>query len=225
MKQIILLIAILVCGQTFAQQASKSDKIAKEIQLLELENNNLILKEYIKEQCDTTSRIKLEKISKKLVDDFQLSRPELKILKDQFDENKRQIDSIKYKDSEYRKYKKDIVGTTGKEKEEQRKIYKKIRYRLYKSDAKFKELMDENKKIYAKLSYLTLVQMTDDYNERGEILPTNFIPSADLYRYKQNYKVQENQKKINILNSLSKKVLEDEFKEKYNISDSTDVED
>lgn len=221
MKQTILFIALLVCGQLFAQQTPKSEQIAKEIQSLELENNNLILNEYIKEQCDTTSKIMIESLSKKIVEDFQLSRTDLKELKDEFEKNKKEINAIKQSDSEYRKYRKNFEGSTGEERKEQQAIYAKIRSRLYRTDSNFKRLMDENRKIHSKLNYLTLVQMTADYHKRGEILSTKFIPYADLNRYNENFKVKENLKKITILNMLYKKVVDEEMREKYNIVDST----
>jgi len=41
MKQPIFIIMLFLAGQVFAQNGLKSDQIAKEIQLLELENNHL----------------------------------------------------------------------------------------------------------------------------------------------------------------------------------------
>lgn len=220
MKQIIILIALAFTSLTFAQQTPKSEQIAKEIQVLELENNNLILNEFIKEQCDTTSKIQIQNLSEKLVDDFILSHPDLKSLKEEFDLNKEKINTIKKEDPEYRKYRKNFVGSTGDEKKEQEAIYMKIRARLYNSNPEFKDLMDKNKKIHSKLNYLTLVQMTGDYQKRGEILPTKIIPFADLNRYKETFKVKENQKKINILNDLYRKVIEEELKLKYDIKET-----
>ena len=62
--------------------------------------------------------------------------------------------------------------------------------------------------------------MTAEYQEKKEILPTNFIPYTELRRYLDLTKVKENQKKLDILNSLYKKILEKELRTKYNISDS-----
>jgi hypothetical protein len=220
MKQTILIITLFFGGQIFAQNQTKSEQIAKEIQLLELENNKLILNEYIKEQCDTTSYIPIQNFSRKLVIDFQNKNQNLKELKDEFDKTTKAIDAIKYSDSEYRKYRENFVGSIGDERKKQEAIYRNIYSRLYNSNKKFKELNDENKKILAKLNYLTLVQMTADYQQRGEILSTKFIPYTDLYRYREISAVKENQKKIDILNGLYKKILEKEFRLKYNISDS-----
>ena len=220
MKQTILIITLFFAGQIFAQNEPKSEQIAKEIQSLELENNKYILNEYIKEQSDTTSNIPIQNFSGKLVTDFQNNHQDLKDLKDEFEKNTKAIDEIKYSDSEYRKYRENFVGSTGDERKKQEGIYHKIYNRLYKSNKKFKELIDENKKTLAKLNYSTLVQMTAEYHQRGEILSTKFIPYSDLYRYKELSTVKENQNKIDILNSLYKKILEKEFRLKYNISDS-----
>jgi|GEM_PF-4868789 len=224
MKQTILIITLFFAGQIFAQNEPKSEQIAKEIQFLELENNKLILNEYIKEQCDTTSYIPIQNFSRKLVADFQNNHQDLKELKDEFDKNTKAIDEIKNSYSEYRKYRENFVGSTGDERKKQEAIYRNIYSRLYKSNKKFKELNDTNRKTLAKLNYLTLVQMTADYHRREEILSTKFIPYSDLYRYKELSTVKENQNKIDILNGLYKKILEKEFRLKYNISDSIKTE-
>ena len=88
MKHTILIIMLFFAGQIFAQNETKSEQIAKEIQSLELENNYLILNEYIKEQCDTTSNIPIQNFSRKLVTDFQNKHQDLKELKDEFDKYK-----------------------------------------------------------------------------------------------------------------------------------------
>lgn len=224
MKQTILIITLFFAGQIFAQNETKSEQIAKEIQSLELENNYQILNEYIKEQCDTTSNIPIQNFSRKLVTDFQNNHQNLKELKDEFDKNTKAIDEIKQNDSEYRKYRVNFVGSTGDERKKQEAIYRNIYSRLYKSNKKFKELNDSNRKTFAKLNYLTLVQMTADYHQRGEILSTKFIPYTDLYRYKELPKVKENQNKIDILSGIYKKILEKELRLKYNINDSMKTE-
>ena len=224
MKQTILIIMLFFAGQIFAQNETKSEQIAKEIQSLELENNYQILNEYIKEQCDTTSNIPIQNFSRKLVTDFQNNHQNLKELKDEFDKNTKAIDEIKQNDSEYRKYRVNFVGSTGDERKKQEAIYRNIYSRLYKSNKKFKELNDSNRKTFAKLNYLTLVQMTADYHQRGEILSTKFIPYTDLYRYKELPKVKENQNKIDILSGIYKKILEKELRLKYNINDSMKTE-
>ncbi len=224
MKQTILIIMLFFAGQIFAQNETKSEQIAKEIQSLELENNYQILNEYIKEQCDTTSNIPIQNFSRKLVTDFQNNHQNLKELKDEFDKNTKAIDEIKQNDSEYRKYRVNFVGSTGDERKKQEAIYRNIYSRLYKSNKKFKELNDSNRKTFAKLNYLTLVQMTADYHQRGEILSTKFIPYTDLYRYKELPKVKEKQNKIDILSGIYKKILEKELRLKYNINDSMKTE-
>lgn len=220
MKQTILIITLVFAGQIFAQNELKSDQIAKEIRFLELDNNKLILNEYIKELCDTTSNIPIQNLSRKLVTDFQNNHPNLKELKDEFDKTVKEIDLIKYQDPEYRKYRVNYVGSTGEERKRQEEIYRTIFNRLNRDNKKFKELNIKSKPIFCKLNYLTLVQMVSEYHERGEILPTNFIPFPELYRYKEMTKVKENQKKMDILNSLYKKILERELRLKYNINDS-----
>lgn len=220
MKQPIFIIMLFLAGQVFAQNGLKSDQIAKEIQLLELENNHLILNEYIKEQCDTTSNIPIQNLSRKLVTDFQIKHSNLKELKDKFDKNIKGIDSIKNKDAEYMKYRGNYVASTGAERTKQTVIYWNIYNRLNRDNKKFKELNTNNKPIISKLNYLTLVEMTAEYQEKKEILPTNFIPYPELRRYLDLTKVKENQKKLDILNSLYKKILEKELRTKYNISDS-----
>ncbi len=220
MKQTILIISLFFAGQIFAQNETKSELIAKEIQLLELENNYLILNEYIKEQCDTSSTIPIQNFSRKLVTDFQNSHQELKELKDEFNKSAKVIDEIKQKDSEYRKYRENFVGSTGDERKKQEAIYRNIYNRLNKSNKKFKELNDLNRKVFAKLNYLTLVKMTSDYHQRGEILSTKFISYSDFFRYKELPTIKENQNKIDILSGLYKKLLENELRLKYDISDS-----
>jgi hypothetical protein len=220
MKQLTLIIALLFTGQIFSQKEAKSELIAKEIQFLELENNKLILNEYIKEQCDTASNIPIHSISRKLVPDFQNSHPNLRVLKDEFEKNTKAVDEIKHSDSEYQKYRVDYVRSTGDERKKQEAIYFDICSRLSKTNNEFKTLNDRNKKVLSKLNYLTLLQMTAEYHQRGEVLSIKFIPYEDLWRYKEITKVKENQKKIDILNGLYKKVLEKELRLKFNISDS-----
>ena len=220
MKQTILIIALFFTGQILAQKETKSEQIAKEIQIMELENNKLILNEYIKEQCDTSSNIPIHAMNRKLVADFQNNHHDLKALKVEYEKNTKAIDEIKNSDSEYQKYRVNYVRSTGDERKKQEAIYFDIYNRLNISNTKFKELNDRNRKILSKLNYLTLVQMTAEYHQRGEILSTRFIPYSDSYRYKELSKVRENQNKIDILNRLYKKILEKELRLKYNISDS-----
>ncbi len=224
MKHGILIITLFFALQIFAQHDPKSSQIAKEILSLELENNYLILTAYIKEQCDTISNIPIQNISQKLVANFQNKHPDLKELKDEFDENTKAIDKIKQSDAEYRKYRVNFVGSTGDERKKQEAIYRTIYNRMYKSNKKFKALNDTNRKILGKLNFSTLVRMTDDYHQRGEILSTKFIPYTDLFRYKELPTIKENQNKIDILSRLYKKILETELRLKYNINDSIKLE-
>lgn len=221
MKHAILLITLFFAGQAFAQSESKSEQIAKEIQSLELESNKLILNEYIKEQSDTTLNISIQNIGRKLLADFQNSHPDLKELKDEFDSNIKAIDKIKYSYSDYRKYRENFVGSTGEERKKQEAIYRGIYNKLYKSDKKFKELNDINRKVLAKLNYLTLTQMIAEHHQRNEVFNTAFIPYTDLNRYQQLSKIKENRKKIDVLNGLYRRVLEKELDQKYNTNDSS----
>lgn len=219
MRQTILFFFLLFAGQIFAQSESKSKLLANEIQYLELENNSLILDKYINEQCDTTSNIPILKIGTHLVLDFQNTHANLKELKDEYDKITRQLDSIKYREPEYRKYTENFVGVVGEERKKQQAAYKKIFNKLYNSNKNFKELWDNGRKVLSKLNYQTLLQMTEDYHQRKEILPIDFIPYTDLRRYKEMTKVKENQRRIEILNSLYKKALENELSKKYDIDD------
>lgn len=220
MKKIILTIMLFLAGQAFAQGVAKSELISKEIQSLEFENNKIILSEYIKEQCDSTSCIPIYNLGKKLISDFQNSHKELKVLKEEYDLNVKAIDKIKYRDSEYRKYRENYVGSSGEARKKQEAIYRSIHNRLYKSNENFKALSDKNRKILSRLNYLTLVQIATEYHHKGEVLPTRFIPYTDMSRYKELSKVKENQKKIDALNTIYRKVIEKEFQEKYNVNDS-----
>lgn len=64
------------------------------------------------------------------------------------------------------------------------------------------------------------MQIATEYHHKGEVLPTRFIPYTDMSRYKELSKVKENQKKIDALNMIYRKVIEKEFQEKYNVNDS-----
>lgn len=220
MKTSIFPIMLFLAVQAFAQGVTKSELISKEIQLLELENNKIILSEYIKEQCDSTSCIPIYNLGGKLINDFQNSHKELKVLKEEYDLNVKAIDKIKYRDSEYRKYRENYVGSSGEARKKQEAIYRSIHNRLYKSNENFKALSDKNRKILSRLNYLTLVQIATEYHHKGEVLPTRFIPYTDMSRYKELSKVKENQKKIDALNMIYRKVIEKEFQEKYNVNDS-----
>lgn len=94
MKTSIFPIMLFLAVQAFAQGVTKSELISKEIQLLELENNKIILSEYIKEQCDSTSCIPIYNLGGKLINDFQNSHKELKVLKEEYDLNVKAIDKI-----------------------------------------------------------------------------------------------------------------------------------
>jgi len=219
MKYFILFISLFMASQLIAQE-SKSEQILKDIHLLELENNRIIMGEYMKVLNDSTSVIPIDNLNKDMVASFRNSRPELQDLQKQLEKNQKELDAIKQKDAEYRKYREDYVGSTGDEREKQRGIYRKIVDRLSKSDSRFKELYDSNKRISQRLNYLTLTGMIADYHARGEVFPESLIPFKDLRTFNELSKVRENRNKLAGLTKLYGSVLEKELRQKYNLSDS-----
>lgn len=217
MKQKVLLIILFFTGHTYAQNELKSEQIAKEIHFLELENNKLILNQYIAEQTDSTKNIPIFGISVSLVNNFQNKHADIKSMRDNYELVRKQQDSIKNKDPEYKKINKTYIESSFEEKRKLEGKFNQIYNRLCKENLRFKELVDKGNTLLYKTNYAILVQMANEYELKGEVLPTSFIPSEDLYRYTNNIKVRENTNKLNILNLLYRKVLENELKLKFAI--------
>lgn len=218
MKQIILLITLCLTVQVYAQQNLKSGQIQKDIQALELENDKIIMSEYIKTLTDSTY-ISLKDIGENRVKIFQNKYPNLKKLKEEIDKNQKELDAIKRKDVEYKAYRAEFDAATTEGRKKMNAVYQKIFDRIYKSDKDFKQLYDKNKKLHRKLNYQTLIQIINEYHDKGETVPSNFINYTELREFKNLSKVKENQSKIRILNQLYDETLEKELRQNYNLPD------
>jgi len=220
MKKIVFILLLFVPGFTYAQQ-SKSDEIQKEIKGLELENNKLILNQYISEKTDSMSPVPIFRNNDLLMTNFQNSHPDLKKMRDLHDSYVKQRDSIQTNDPEYKKLlKQEKSASTFEERANINVKLRQFNEQLYKENKQFNELSDKVVMMQHKTNLAILKQMLSEYQAKGELVPVNFIAPANLKRYENNFTVKENQNKIEVLHQLYRKTFENEYSQKDGKKDS-----
>jgi hypothetical protein len=220
MKKMMFILLISVSGFSYAQQ-SKSNEIQREIKRLELENNKLILEQYISEKTDSMSEIPLFRNNTLLMTNFQDSHPDFKQMRAIHDFYIKQCDSIKNCDSEYKKLNKQLNSATTSE--ETMNIHLKINQineRLSRENKQFKELTNKAKALNHKAHLAMLKLMLIEYQASGILVPVNFMAHTNLMRYQNNFTVAENMNKLKALHELYHATFEKEFAQKNEKKDS-----
>jgi len=186
-----------------------------------LENNKLILEQYISEKADSMSEIPIFRNNALLMTNFQNSHPDLKQMRAIHDSYVKQCDSIKNCDSEYKKIiKQQHSASTSEERMSINGKIPQVNERLYKENKQFEDLSDKAKAMLHKINLAMLKQMLIEFQAKGELVPVNFIANKNLKRYKQNFTVTENTNKLVSLHELYRKTFEKEFAQKNENKDS-----
>jgi hypothetical protein len=217
MKNALLLIFLCATLALKAQEIKKSDAINKEIRELELQNNKLVLEKYMADNKDSVRAIPIFNLGNTIVHNILKSKnnPKIDSLEQDVKILFKERDSIRKLIPEYDKFYAEYMSASAEKKKEMNYAYAQLRKKVEISHPHY---VAANKKINlnrAKYCYLVLEILKDDFHSKNKILPLTFIPYQELNVYNSDFTIKENQVKIQILNNLYRKTLEEELNQKY----------
>lgn len=217
MKNFILLFFLFNTYFLHAQVDKKSDAINKEIVELELQNNKLVLNRYMEDNKDTVKVIPIFSLGNSIISNVLKGKKNHVI--DSLEKDAKILikerDSIRKLIPEYDKFYTEYMSSSAEKRKEMTFSYVQLRKKI---EITHPEYAVANKKINynrAKYSYLVLENLKEDFHSKNKILPLSFIPYQELNLYNSDPKVKQNQVKIQILNNLYRKALEEELAQKY----------
>ena len=217
MKNAVLLIFLLATLCVNAQELKKSDAITKEIRELELQNNKLVLEKYMSDNKDTTRCIPIMNLGYSFVNNTIRSKnnPIIDSLEKHVKVLYTERDSIRKSVPEFDKFFSEYMKATNEKRKELGYEYGQQRKKMEETHP---EYIEADKKITANRSkyyYLALEILKDDFHSKDKVLPLSFIPYQEQNVYNSDFTIKENQVKIQILNNLYRKTLEEEMNQKY----------
>jgi hypothetical protein len=215
MKKLILFLTLCLSVSLFSQSDLTSSKIYEEIKQLELTYNRIVIEKYLSENEDSTSLVGIYDLDSRLVTKFRKNRPDITLLREEYELTAKALEDMRMKNPKYRKLKKDFAELSIEEKKKVDLQLSEIKRQMYLKNETYKELSNRSRVLQCSVSRNLLTEMLKEYQLNEMVIPTRFIPMKDMMRYESDYKLKEIRSKIDILRRMYTKMLESELIEKY----------
>lgn len=215
-KHFCLLILFCTSFNVVVKAQNQSDSIYKEIHVIELQNNKVVLEQYFVEHSDYRVMVPTYAINYSLVNSFVRNNSKLAKLDDDYKDLVKQCENIRKNTEEFKRLdKKYQLEADVEKKRKMSTSFVKHSKELASKNPAYKSLLEQSDSVRILLNHLILETMFKEYQATGKIMPTTFISNDDLNRYKENQIFKTNLIRLSILNRSLTVAIEEELSKKY----------